>query len=162
MDVIYICVRGLCLFVHMGATKGEVKHELQSLLLDVPYWLSGVHKARESGMMVSDMHKFHSCNLSLTVTISSLPFCQAPAQASRFFFFCFSEKEISLSMKTDADDEAICLCFPPVGWQRVNVGRALYEHNELFRAALEECDRASRGELPQSLVKVLAMSLLIL
>ena len=58
-------------------------------------------------------------------------------------------------MKTDADDEAICLCFPPVGWQRVNVGRALYEHNELFRAALEECDRASRGELPQSLVKVL-------
>ena len=25
-------------FVHMGATKGEVKHELQRLLLDVPYW----------------------------------------------------------------------------------------------------------------------------
>ena len=34
LDVISV----LGAFVHMGATKGEVKHELQRLLLDVPYW----------------------------------------------------------------------------------------------------------------------------
>ena len=34
LDVISV----LGAFVHMGATKGEVKHELQRLLLDVDYW----------------------------------------------------------------------------------------------------------------------------
>ena len=45
--------------------------------------------------------------------------------------------------------------YPPVGWQRVNMGRELYEHSDAFRAAIDECSALSAPLLPQPLVQVL-------
>eukprot|EP00927_Polykrikos_kofoidii_P080251 TRINITY_DN77124_c0_g1_i1.p1 TRINITY_DN77124_c0_g1~~TRINITY_DN77124_c0_g1_i1.p1 ORF type:complete len:435 (-),score=64.41 TRINITY_DN77124_c0_g1_i1:96-1298(-) len=49
----------------------------------------------------------------------------------------------------------IVYIYQPIGAQRVNLGRALYERNESFRQAMKECDEAASQHLPQSILEVL-------
>ena len=44
---------------------------------------------------------------------------------------------------------AVAFVFPPVGWQHINMGRGLYEHNSLFRRHMDECDEVASPHLPQ-------------
>ena len=53
------------------------------------------------------------------------------------------------------DRVGVIFLFPPVGWQRINMGRALYEKDRTFRHSIEACDAASRALLPQPLLEVL-------
>ena len=48
-----------------------------------------------------------------------------------------------------------CFLFPPVGGQKVNMGKGLYENNEDFRAAMLECNQISKPLLPMELLRVL-------
>jgi acyl transferase domain-containing protein len=48
------------------------------------------------------------------------------------------------------------LMFPPVGWQHVNMGRALREENAVFRQALEECEEVCKtAKLPRPLLSII-------
>ena len=49
----------------------------------------------------------------------------------------------------------VVFTFPPLGWQRVNMGRPLFEHNAVFRAAMRDCARHCDPELPTPLLEVL-------
>lgn len=52
--------------------------------------------------------------------------------------------------------DVVFLC-PPVGWQHVNMGRALFEENTIFERALRECEQICErdGLLPRPLLEVL-------
>jgi len=45
--------------------------------------------------------------------------------------------------------------YPPIGAQRVNMGRALWEENAQFKQALLACDEISKPLLPQSIIEVM-------
>ena len=49
----------------------------------------------------------------------------------------------------------VIFLFPPVGWQHVNMGRALYENNEIFAHAMQECADACSHLLQLPLLDVL-------
>eukprot|EP00658_Telonema_sp_P-2_P018858 TRINITY_DN17383_c0_g1_i2.p1 TRINITY_DN17383_c0_g1~~TRINITY_DN17383_c0_g1_i2.p1 ORF type:complete len:633 (+),score=124.01 TRINITY_DN17383_c0_g1_i2:116-2014(+) len=50
---------------------------------------------------------------------------------------------------------SVCFSFPPVGWQQINMGRQLWEHNGVFRAAIEECNEIAGTILDMPLIEVL-------
>ena len=58
-------------------------------------------------------------------------------------------------MASDAARADLIFLFPPVGWQRVNMGRALFEASESFACALRECTSMCDHLLPQPLLEVL-------
>ena len=45
--------------------------------------------------------------------------------------------------------------YAPVGWQHVDMGRALYEKDATFRRVLEACARDAAADAPHDLLKVL-------
>ena len=54
-----------------------------------------------------------------------------------------------------ASTAAVVFLFPPVGWQHLNMGRALFEHHEAFRDAMHACARTCDDMLPRPLLDVL-------
>merc|ERR1711907_906399 len=48
-----------------------------------------------------------------------------------------------------------CFMFPPVGWQHVNMGKALYDEVPVFREALNQCAEVGSSLLPMPLIDVL-------
>uniref|UniRef100_A0A6U5GRB7 Malonyl-CoA:ACP transacylase (MAT) domain-containing protein n=1 Tax=Calcidiscus leptoporus TaxID=127549 RepID=A0A6U5GRB7_9EUKA len=70
------------------------------------------------------------------------------------------------SFKQETDEEklarlgpyethGVVFMFPPVGWQHINMGRALYETNPSFAHHMRECDKVASPLLPQPLLEVL-------
>ena len=53
----------------------------------------------------------------------------------------------------------IFFLYPPIGAQRVNMGRELYLTSAVFKSAMDECDAIATPLLPQPLVHVLYPSL---
>jgi acyl transferase domain-containing protein len=53
------------------------------------------------------------------------------------------------------DSPAVIVLCPPIGWQRVNMGRSLHERFPVFASVMHECDGACRPYLPQPLLCVL-------
>ena len=56
---------------------------------------------------------------------------------------------------TSVGPSGVVFTFPPLGWQRCNMGRCLYHHNAIFRAAVDDCASCCDPLLPQPLVAVL-------
>jgi len=77
------------------------------------------------------------------------------------------DAEGQIRLRTDESPEQILSLFggvphvdllflyPPVGAQRVNMGRALWEKDARFREAMLQCDAVAKPLLPQPLVEVL-------
>ena len=65
------------------------------------------------------------------------------------------ETEAETLTRLGSISAASVLLFPPVGWQRVNMGRALFESNTTFRSSIMACNLVCRHLLPQPLLEAL-------
>mmetsp|Transcript_16700 Transcript_16700/g.56174 ORF Transcript_16700/g.56174 Transcript_16700/m.56174 type:complete len:456 (-) Transcript_16700:739-2106(-) len=63
--------------------------------------------------------------------------------------------EEKLARHGPVESVGVVFAFPPLGWQRINIGRPLYEAHPVFRAAIDEVSGCTEPLLPQPLVQVL-------
>ena len=91
--------------------------------------------------------------MPLTAAFQPIMACTSQMQTTRL------ARYVTVSARSSppcARDAVVFLC-PPVGWQHLNMGRALFEENAVFADAMRECDRIAEAEgmLPRRLLEVL-------